>query len=147
MEGSKLDGSWKVPRLVANGVASCLVINGRFQTWWPLEGNEKTSFSPLSTFHPIRFYLNFFPLILGFYFTMVLNHYFAYFFSFPWPINYNHASQITKSSTHSSSSWFWSKIFPFFEFMVLHMITFYGLQATQMNEEPPQKSSLNLTLT
>jgi hypothetical protein len=35
------------------------------------------------------------------------------FLPFPWPINYNHASKCTKSSTHSSSSWFWSKIFFF----------------------------------
>jgi hypothetical protein len=31
--------------------------------------------------------------------------------------------------------------------MTMHMTTFYGPQATQMNEEPPQKSSLDLTLT
>jgi len=35
------------------------------------------------------------------------------FFSFPWPINYNHASWCTKSSTHSSLNWFWLKIFFF----------------------------------
>ncbi len=28
--------------------------------WWPLEGEGKTSFSPPSTFHPIKFYLNIF---------------------------------------------------------------------------------------
>jgi len=37
--------------------------------------------------------------------------------------------------------------FPFVEFMVLRMITSYGLQVSQMNEEPPSKSSLDLTLT
>ncbi len=30
--------------------------------------------------------------------------------------------------------------------MASHMDTSYGLQATQMNEEPPLESSLNLTL-
>jgi hypothetical protein len=53
-------------------------------------------------------------LILGFCFTMVINHYFVYFIHFPWFINYIHASQCTKSSTHSLSNWFWSKIFYFF---------------------------------
>jgi hypothetical protein len=37
--------------------------------------------------------------------------------------------------------------FPFFEFMVLRMITSYRLQATQVNEKPPLESSLDLTLT
>jgi hypothetical protein len=37
-----------------------LVALGRFQAWWPLEGEGKTSFSPPSTFHPIGFYLNIF---------------------------------------------------------------------------------------
>ncbi len=52
-------------------------------------------------------------MILGFCFTIVLDHYFASFLLFPWPINYNHTSRGTKSSTHSSPSWFWSKIFSF----------------------------------
>jgi hypothetical protein len=30
--------------------------------------------------------------------------------------------------------------------MASHMATFYGLQLAQVNEEPPLKSSLNLTL-
>ncbi len=34
--------------------------NGKFQIWWPLEGEGKASFSPPSTFHPWRFYLNYF---------------------------------------------------------------------------------------
>ncbi len=44
---------------------------------------------------------------------MVINRYFMSFFHFPWPINYNHGYRCTKFSTHSSSSWFWSKIFSF----------------------------------
>jgi hypothetical protein len=35
----------------------------------------------------------------------------------------------------------------FFEIMVSRIITSYGPQATQANEEPPSKSSLDLTLT
>ncbi len=44
---------------------------------------------------------------------MVLDHYFTPFLHFHWLINYNHASRCTKFSTHSSLSWFWSKIFSF----------------------------------
>jgi len=39
------------------------------------------------------------------------------------------------------------RFFPFLEFMVLRMITFYGLQATQMNEKTPRKLFVDLTLT
>jgi hypothetical protein len=46
-------GQWKVPSLVAFGM---------FHAWLLLEGEGekegKSSFSPPSTFHPIRFYLN-----------------------------------------------------------------------------------------
>jgi hypothetical protein len=35
----------------------------------------------------------------------------------------------------------------FFEIIVSRIITSYGPQATQANEEPPSKSSLDLTLT
>jgi hypothetical protein len=42
----------------------------------------------------------------------------------------------------------WSTdLFPFLEIMVSCMVTFYGPQVTQANEEPPPKSSLDLTLT
>jgi hypothetical protein len=37
--------------------------------------------------------------------------------------------------------------FPFFEIMALRMATYYGPQVTQVNEEPPLESSLDLTLT
>jgi len=40
---------------------------------------------------------------------MVLDHYFASFFPFPWPINYNITSRCVNFSTHWSTSWFWSK--------------------------------------
>jgi hypothetical protein len=40
------------------------------------------------------------------------------------------------------------KIFPFFfEIMASRIVTSYGPQAAQANEEPPLKSSLDLTLT
>jgi hypothetical protein len=59
----KLGGQWKVMEKVP-----CLVVNGRW---------KKNTFSPLPTFPPINFYLNFQfpPLILRFYYTMVLGHY------------------------------------------------------------------------
>ncbi len=78
---------------------------------------------------------------------MVLDHYFAYFLPFPWPINYNHASGSTKSSTYHCQVDFDQRFFPFLEFMALHMTTFHGLQAAKMNEELPQELSLNVTLT
>jgi hypothetical protein len=37
--------------------------------------------------------------------------------------------------------------FHFLEYMASRMTTSYGPQATQVNEEPPSESSLNLTLT
>ncbi len=37
--------------------------------------------------------------------------------------------------------------FPFLEIMASRMVTSYGAQAIQANEEPPPESSLNLTLT
>jgi hypothetical protein len=46
-------GQWKVPSLV---------VFGMFHAWLPLEGEGEregeTSFSPSSTFHPVRFYIN-----------------------------------------------------------------------------------------
>jgi len=76
MEGSMFGGQWKVPSLVANG---------KFQAWWPMEGSklggqwkvkEKHLFTS-SHFPPNKLYLNlqFFPLTLRFYFTMVLSRY------------------------------------------------------------------------
>jgi len=37
--------------------------------------------------------------------------------------------------------------FPLLEIMALCMVTFYGPQAAQANEEPPPESFLDLTLT
>jgi len=119
MEGSMLSSQWKVPSLVALEETFCLVANGRFQclvafrmfhAWWSM---GKHLFHLFSFFPPNKFYLKFFSLILKFYFTMVLDHYFTFFLLFPWPINCNHAFQCTKSSTRSSPNWFWSKIFSF----------------------------------
>jgi hypothetical protein len=42
----------------------------------------------------------------------------------------------------------WLKISSFFfEIMVSHIVTSYGLQAAQANEKPPRESSLDLTPT
>jgi hypothetical protein len=66
-------------------------------------------------------------LILKFSFTMVgYKLLLMHFLPFPWPINYNHASQCNKSFTHSLLIWFWLKIsFPFLESMVLRVATSY----------------------
>jgi hypothetical protein len=46
------------------------------------------------------------------------------------------------------ADWILLKIFLLFlEIMASHMVTSYGAQAAQANEEPPSKSSLDLTLT
>jgi hypothetical protein len=37
MEGSKLDGLWKVPKLVVLCNVPSLVAYGRFQAWWFLK--------------------------------------------------------------------------------------------------------------
>jgi hypothetical protein len=62
-----LGGQWNVPSLVANG---------RFRASWPMEGEGKILFT-FYHFPPNQFYLNlqFFPLTLKFYFTMVLGYY------------------------------------------------------------------------
>jgi hypothetical protein len=103
------------PNLVANGRFQCLMALGRFQVRWLLEGEGEgeASFSPLFILPPTNFTLTFFPLILRFYFTMVLDCYFRPFLDFSWFINCNHTSWCTKSSTHSLPSWFWLKIFSF----------------------------------
>jgi hypothetical protein len=83
-------------------------------------------------------------LILRFYFTMVLGRYLHIFFLFPWPINYNHAFQCNKSSTHSLPIDFDWK-FLFFSLKLWHMATSYKLQTAQVNEEPTLGSTLDLT--
>jgi hypothetical protein len=75
MEDPMLGGQWKIP---------CLVVNGRSHVWWlmedPMPGGpwnvKENTFSPLPI-PPNHFTLNlqFFPLALRLYFTMVLNRY------------------------------------------------------------------------
>jgi hypothetical protein len=107
---------------------------GRFQAWWPLEGKGKTSFSPPSTFHPIRFYLNLYSIDFKVLFYHGCRALFTYFLPFPWPINYNHDSRGTKSSTHFSLNQVWSKIF---SLPWIHGVTHdYVLQASScINEQ------------
>jgi hypothetical protein len=79
----KLGGQWKVPSLV---------VNGMFQARWPmgcskLGGQWKVKEKHLFTFchfPPNKIYLNlqFFPLTLRFYFTMVLGRYSCIYFFF-----------------------------------------------------------------
>ncbi len=72
-------------------------------------------------------------MILGFCFTMVLDHYFMSFLPFPWLINYNHASWGIKSFTYSSPSCFLSKknYFPWIHGVVHD----YVLQASSHTNE------------
>ncbi len=71
----KLGGQWKEKEKVL-----CLVANERwrrrFFAWWPMEGEGKILFTSFH-FLPNQFHLNlqFFPLTLKFYFTMVLGRY------------------------------------------------------------------------
>jgi len=78
-----LGGQWKVPMLGGQWKVPSLVANGMFQAWWPMKGEGKTPFHlfPLS---PQQTYLNlqFFPLTLRFYFSMVLGRYSCLFFLF-----------------------------------------------------------------
>jgi hypothetical protein len=78
MEGSKFSGPWNVPYLVALEMNLMLggqwgnillggqwkvlrlVAFGMFHVWLPLEAEGETSFSPPSTFHPKKIYLNLF---------------------------------------------------------------------------------------
>jgi hypothetical protein len=95
MKGSMLGGQWKVPSLVANGM---------FQAWWLMECEGETPFH-LFHFPPNNLYpnLQFFPLTLRFYFTMVLSRYSRLPFPFLRSINHNCAPQCNKSSTLSLS--------------------------------------------
>jgi len=89
-------GQWKVPCLVAFGRRRRNILFTSFY------------------FPPHKILLKpFFSLILGFCFTMVLNHYYAFFLNFHWLINDNHAFWSTNYSAHSSPNWFWSKMFFF----------------------------------
>jgi hypothetical protein len=92
---SMLGGQWKV---------TCLVANGMFQAWWPMEGEGETPFH-LFHFPPNNLYpnLQFFPLTLRFYFTMVLSRYSCLPFPFLSSINHNCTPQCNKSSTPSLS--------------------------------------------
>jgi hypothetical protein len=91
------------PNSVANGRFQCLVANGR---------RKRSTFSPLPTFFSRNFTYTF---IFSFDLKVLLYNgsklLLTHFLPFPWPINYNHASQCNKSFTHSLLIWFWMKIF------------------------------------
>ncbi len=124
---------------VAYGRFQCLVALERFHC---LVTNGRRTRSILFTFFHFpfnKFYLNFFFSID---LKVLLYHgskpLLMPFLPIPWPINYNHASQCNKSSTHPLSIWLWSKIyFPFLEFMASRMTTSYRLQVAQVNEKLP----------
>jgi hypothetical protein len=91
----KLSGQWKVP---------CLVANGRFQAWWPMEGSRKTPFH-LFLFSPQQTLLK--PSIFSFDLMILLYHgsksLFTPIFPFLRSINYDFAHQCNKSFTPSLS--------------------------------------------
>jgi len=131
------------PNLMVDGRrkrrSPCLVANGR---------RRRSSFSPLFIFPPTNFTQTF---IFSFDFKLLLYHgsrpLLTHFLPFPWPINYDRASQCHKSFPHSLPIWFWLKIyFLFFKIMASHMVTFYEPQVAKVNEKPTRESSLNLAL-
>jgi len=95
MESSMLGGQWKVP---------CLVANGMFQAWWPMEGEGKTPFH-LFPFPPQQTLLK--PSIFSFDLTVLFYHgsklLLTPLFPFPRSINYDYAPQCNKSFTLSLS--------------------------------------------
>ncbi len=110
----KLGGQWKVP---------CLVANGMFHAWWPMECSklggqwkvkEKTPFH-FFPFSPQQTLLK--PSIFSFDLTILLYHgsklLLPPFFLFLWFINYDYTPQCNKSFTPSLSIWFWLKIWHF----------------------------------
>jgi hypothetical protein len=101
MEGSTLCGQWKVPGLVANG---------RFQAWWPMEGERKTRFHLLSL-SPQEILLK--PSIFSLDLKVLLNHgprpLLMHFLPFSQSINYDYTFQCNKSSKPSLLIWFWLK--------------------------------------
>jgi hypothetical protein len=128
-EKTQLGGMWKVPMfgglwkvLMFSGFWKVPIFGGLYKVPMfigPWKEKKKHHFHIFS-FSLQQILLNFFSINLKVLPTMVLNCYFTPFLLFPWPINYNHASQCIKSSTNSSPSWFWSKIF---FFLSIHDVT------------------------
>jgi hypothetical protein len=129
----KLDGQWEEKEKVF-----CLVANGR-----------RRFFSTSSHFPPKQLHLNLH--FLSFDIKVLLYHgprpLFTHALPFPWPINYDHISwchnyphlhyRFDFFEDFSSLAWNYGVV----------IVTFYGPQAAQVNEEPPSESSLDLTLT
>ncbi len=109
----QLNGQWKVPLLGGPWKVLCLVAFGRFHYLVANGRKRKNTFSLLPIF-PLTILLkpSFFPLILRFYFIMVLGRLLMHFLPFLWSINYNPASWCNKSFTHSLLIWFdWKSLF------------------------------------
>jgi hypothetical protein len=124
---------------------SNLMANWTFQCLVALKRRRRNAFSPFST-SPNKFELNlhFFSFDFKVLFSNGSRPLLMHFLSFPWPINYNHASWCNNSSTHSLLIWFWVNIsFLSLEIMALCMGMSFGPQAAQVNEEPAPNLSLN----
>jgi hypothetical protein len=150
----------KDPNSVANGRFHCLVAFGRFHWLTALErvhclvanGRWKRntfSFLPTSSQQILLKLSIFFPLTLKSYFTMVLSRYLRIsFLFFELYITTTHLDVTSLPHIHCWFDFDWRfDFFPFLEIMMSRMVTFYGPQTAQVNEEPPPESFLNLTLT
>ncbi len=133
----KLGGQRNVPMLGGQWNVTSLVANGR---------RRKRFFFTSFHFPPKQFYLDlcFFPLILRFYFAMVISHY-LHISSFFLGLQITIAYFDVTNPPHIHCRFNLVEDF-FLEIMALCMATFYGLQVTQVNEKPALKSSLDLTL-
>ncbi len=130
MEGSNLGGFWNVPCLVAFGRRRRNILFTSFH------------------FSPHKILLQFFSIdfkVLFYHGSKPLLHVFPSF-SFTYKLQ-SCISRYQFFHTFITKLILIKDIYFFLEFMLSHMITSYGPQAAQMNEESPWESSLNLTLT
>jgi hypothetical protein len=133
MEGSKLGGHWNVPCLDAFGRGNKLI-------------KKKTSFSPPSTFYPIKFCLNlsFIDFRVFFYYgSRPLFGIYPYF-----SLTYKLQSRISRYQVFHTLI---AKLILIKDFFLSlnswdRTWLFYELQATQMNEKLLQVSSLDSTM-
>jgi hypothetical protein len=108
----KLGGQWKVPKFGGQWNVPCLVANGMFHAWWPLEGSmlggqRKVKEKHLFTSSIFPQQTLFKPSIFSFDLMVLLYHgpkpLLTPFFPFLRFINYDYAPQCDKSFTLSLS--------------------------------------------
>jgi hypothetical protein len=116
--------------------------------WWPMEGEGEGSFLPIPTFPPKQLYLNLH--FLSFDIKVLLYHGPSPFFTHSF-LSLAYKSQSRNLMSQVPRTFIINltllKIFLLFlANMASHMVTSYGPQVAQANEEPPSESSLDLTL-